>query len=334
MHSVKFLGFGLAGLALAGVLGCCDTSGGGGSSTRCPVPPRPASIQDGCPPILKDSNVVLAPPIGSVKPAKAGPALCGEVRGDLVYNLGGGVISNSKAVLLAGGETGPRAMRVPGGVDARCNPVPDRYYETLKRNAANMPAPPPVFGAAKAVYTPAGSRPDPWSEPGVASSGAWCAPVACPVHPGSLEVCKPGENVSECFTLSDEELRAGPTVLIPIAGSPLMSAAPSAPEKVAAPAVETTKKTTAPDKYNGIAAKAETPALPVPPVAAVEPVKPEAPSAFPSGGDSGLGDLGVMPPLPMVSDIDDAVGAMDSVLSRDDRPASSLPSVELPPKLN
>lgn len=331
MYTKNVIGIGAAALALMGALGCCDVTNDG---TKCE--PAPAVKTTG-PALLSDTGTCFAAP-PPVDRSKIGS--CGEVRGDLVYNLGNGAISNSSAARLMGGFEKPRSVRVSGGVPAMCNPVPEKYYETLRRNAAGRPAPAAAPVASPAAPAPVAARPadsSPW-EPGVAAGG-YCAPVVCPIPADSALVCKPGvgEGISDCFTLSDEELRAGPAVIVPGVTEVAPAEQPRAAVDNAAPAApavptETSVAAGPADKYANVD-KAE--ALAPPPellegTETAAATAPKAPTAFPV--DTAVNNAERMPPVPHVTDMDEAVNA---ILTREQGyKTSSLPEVELPPSLN
>lgn len=321
MRTSKVLGFGLAALAMVAAPGCCETDG------KCP-PSTAARPAVGMPALLSSSTTCPPPPV-----AKSLGGSCGEVRGDLVYNLGQGVISNSNAVRLAGGPE-PRATRVPGGVQGRCNPVPERYYQTLRNApvAAPVATSAPAFGRVAVQSVPqAPALPAPESfEPGIASADAWCAPVVCPVPIDSAAVCVPGDNLSECFTLSEEQLQAGPSVMIP--GGDLNLEVPAAVPTPPEASIEKADPVTT-DKYGSMAAGEGLPLPSVPETAAGGTADETAPvpAAPPTVADVPAPPVEGFPAVPELSDMEGAIGAMDSVLSRD---TSALPEVELPPKLN
>lgn len=301
----------IAALALVYASGCCETQsnpGFPGDSINCSPAPRARRTRT---------------------------SEC-EVRGDLVYNLGQGVISNSNAVRLAGGEKNPRGFCLPGGVTSRCtNPLPESCREYVRTdvspNPARSKAAPPVtvpFGCPPAAPTqsmpPVPAAPAftvepaapqavvPW-EPGVATSAGYCAPVACPVLPESAVVCAPGTNLSECFTLSEEQLRAGPEVFVPASSVPAPAPAPeaSAPAAADIPGIPTTG---IPAADNGN----ETPQVTIPPLS-------EAPTAPASTKAEPL------LPVPEVTDRDQV---MEAILAKDGSENATVPTVELPPSLN
>ena len=321
----------MAAAALFCVSGCCETTNsqpGLGGSVNCP-PPRP------------------------IRSART----CGEVKGDFVYNLGQGAISNSSAVRLSGGLDNPKGIRVPQSVGFRCpNPPPQSYFDAVRQNTAVPPAPaapaapvrqvtnacPPsaaVCPPAAPVQVPAQPAApalplplseEPW-EPGVAGSG-YCEPMVCPVPTDTAIVCGPGENMSECFTLSEDQLNTGPQVFTPRASAPLdvapeaPVAVPPAPEVPAAP-VET-KEPELP---------AETPQVTIPPLSvAPEAAKETMPEPLPAP-ESAVTEAPApakaehIPPVPEVTDMEQAA---EAILARDNGENSAHPEVKMPPSLN
>lgn len=298
----------IAAVTLFCVSGCCETTN---TATTTAVNGQPA--------LLGSSTACPPPPA----PRTRGVPACGEVKGDLVYNLGCGAISNSSAVRLSGGVEKPNQIRIQGGVNGRCNPLPDKYLEQLKRNALKTPAPAPAAAPAPAVTQAPVAPPaeQPW-EPGVAGSG-YCAPVACPIPADSALVCGPGaDGISECFTLSEEQLRTGPELFVPSAAAP------------AAPVVEPAR-----------VEPAETPQVTIPPlssapvptevveVAAVVEVIP-APMPAPEATEAkapATSKYDHIPPVPEVTDMDRAA---EAILASDRGEGAALPEVQLPPSLN
>lgn len=350
----QIIALGAAAASLSIFLGCCDTTGTGSTvSVNCPPPPAVSVSSPGLLPEKATCDSGL--PIRS----KSFPA-CGEVQGDLVYNLGAGALSNTSAVRLAGGNA-PRAIRVSGGVKGFCNPVPPRYYETLRRNAQGLKTPPVAIPglpadmpksearpAAPIAAVPAPAAPaeidfDKALEPGLAAGG-YCAPVVCPVLPGSAEVCKPGENLSECFTLTEEELNAGPapfvpasavTLPVPPAGVTEVAPQAAAPAPVKTPDAEPTvavrKQPEAPalDKYLNVS-KLEALAPPSDLDREAEKLADKTTEAKQETAEPAV----AVPPLPPVPQLTDIDASLEDALSGKDYSASSLPEVELPPELN
>lgn len=200
MNTRKTIHVVVSALALLAVLGCCENQAERPST-------RPVSKAD-IPPLLTESatcNYVMPESMPAPKPKSAGAR--GEVKGDLVFNLGQGVYSNSESVLLAGGAARARSEYIPGGIAGRCaNPLPEKYLQILA--AAPQPAP---LSPAAPVVAPV----DPVLEPGAGSGFVVAGSFSCPVHPESAAVCRPVDGLSACFTLTEEQLEAGPAVMVP-----------------------------------------------------------------------------------------------------------------------
>lgn len=126
-------------------------------------------------------------------------------------------------------------------------------------------------------------------------SSSYCPPEICP--PANAIVCGPGQNMSECFTLSENQLLNGPQILTPNAstslamGLDMASAAPAAP---AAPLA--IPPAGGQDKYGALA--------PAPQVEQPREVRrPEVSMPAPIGGTT-------TPPVAGTSEIESALDAM------------------------
>lgn len=140
------------------------------------------------------------------------PATACEVRGDLVYNLGGGAAANSSSVAMSESSRPSRFRRY----GTACEPCPP---------AAKPAAPIPAEPAASAAPT-----------------AFDCAARQCGESSYSRLVCESSEFMSACFTLTEEELNAGPEIYIPgvLSAEALSGAAPAAIDPPAK-AVDTTE---------------------------------------------------------------------------------------------
>ena len=233
-----------AALALSAVMGCCENNPTTGA-VNCRQPEtnvyQPLLLSDAlnnCPP----------PPVAKPLPLQTR----GEVQGALVYNLGQGAISNSNAVLLAGGATKVTPINVPGGVTGRCNPLPKEYLDILASNQSRLPAPVPPLPASESPTAP---------ELGSYDRIGYCAPTICPVPADAALVCQPGDNISDCFTLNEEELRSGPAIYNPVARTEAMPEEPTAPSAV--DTSDSSKTETAPEAPQ-VSSSSETPTAPQP----------------------------------------------------------------------
>lgn len=332
-------GTGLMTMALS-LAGCCPTEGQTCPPAGPPKPPKPAKAsicrpapaasaaragdcahltQAGQAGLLGDSGRTYAPPIEL--PARCAPQ--GEVQGEVAYNLGQGVITNSCAVQLAGGARQATAIKVPGGVRNCCNPPPDRYYAAVAANRAPVP-PAPAAPAAPATRVASVAAPAFPAAPAAEGTAALIAnpppPGICPVLTDSLGLCLPGDNLGQCYTLPEGTETSGPELYRPADPAPVAQVA--AP--VAAPAAPVAPPPAVAGKYAGVAATE----IPAPPAEKAVPAK-TAVVAVRNGGASGA-KTESFPPVPEVTDMDAAV---DALLSGDAGKTSSLPSVELPPKL-
>lgn len=326
--------FALAAAALLFAGGCACVS-------NAPTPSSEPLSKDG-PALLADSGQFVA---AEPKPCSPTKRAASEVRSELVYNLGGDVVANSLSITMAGGYDKPRPFERPGGVDYCCNPVPQRYFDTLEANR-NKPVAIAVAPTSPVVNVPPGYRV-------VSSSGGV---VAAPVVADEPKVAA-GPGLSDAFTLTEEELRRGPEIYYPRSGqlqvkveSPVIETVPLPVEtaKVEPVVVEAAPEMPkAPEADEVAAAPAPVAPAPVAPPASVAPLAPPAdlmtsvapplPSdtvpSFPTDKYSAPGTaMGqTLPPIPTVADLD---GAAEAMLSRDGADTSSLPAVELPPKLN
>lgn len=289
----------LAAVALACASGCCDPA-----QTMVVIP------ADGQPALLSES--VSCPPPVYPEPAPI-PGCSGEVQGELVYNLGMGVISNTDSVRLAGGMEKPRGIRLAGGVAARCtNPVPESYYAAVRAGVpAPSPAPRRIPAATGTVAPVAPENAVPW-EPGIAASG-YCPPLGCAPLPESSEVCPPGAN---CFTLTDEQALAAPETIVPSAiETPAVTTMPVVPTAESIPEIAIPTESGA-DKYEVVV-----PSQGLRPEAGADSLRPAEIPAVPSTP----GSLDKTPPL-------SGVNAPARQASAGEEAAH--PEVKLPPSLN
>lgn len=175
---------------------------------------------------------------------------------------------------------------------------------------ASVGCPPSTVGcppSAAPYATPCAPAPCPPAVAPVAYPPANCPPEICP--PAYAPVCQPGQNMSECFSMNDQQLMTGPQVYTPNAMTPLPIAAPTAmpqlsvPGQVQAPAAPALPQAQAPraepqGKYEAL--------LPPAPQAQdfgrAEPRPNELSMPAPLGGN--------IPPVAPASEIENALDAM------------------------
>ena len=206
---------------------------------------------------------------------------------------------------------------IPAGAQARRMPPPPASlmtqmplvepYEAVDSSVAGARA-----GQQQETWNPvcAPAQPD---EPKMTST--YCPPEICPVPFAPL--CEPNQNMSDCFSMNDNQLMNSPQVFTPNAMTPLPIPIPPPP----------------PQEFKTAPAAAPVPA----PVAATWESSPSKYEALPPVAESQRPDMrrvelsmppplgtGNIPPVPAPSEIESAVDAM---LSRDTG-MSSVPGVQ------
>ncbi len=243
-----------------------------------------------------------------------------------VYDLGDGLVANSCAITLAGSKTKPSVKYRSGGVGCASAKAEKPSTYTAPKPAA----PSPVIASASAQVVTSGPA------------------FVCPVPTDTAGLCIPGEFMSECFTLTEEEKRNGPNIYVPGTNSkydarlditmpvppaelPAASSAASTPAVAApaepastdsipsAPGTDPAEKAEALDAVDALAAP-----VPAPEIAPTT-TAPLAPP--PEVADE---PVSALPPVPVVSDLNQVA---ESVTPTPSDP-SNLPEVVLPPKLN
>lgn len=295
-------------LSLAGAFIFVNILGCGGTARCRPVPPIK---------VAPPARVAECPPPPPAKPVEPRPAECPppppapscEVRGDLVYNLGGGVIANSSSVTMSGSSRPARYRKY----EPACEPCPP---------AARPATPVPALPAAAPVSAPYD-----------------CAAEQCGESPYTALVCESSGFMSACFTLSEEELKAGPELYIPgVVASETLGAA----KQVEAEPVAEQAKKNAEDimSIRPPAAAAVEPEAAPEPSAAPAPAQPEAEVVEAKEAAAALAPLPVVDPYGNVKSIDAALSSMPKLKTEQAKALAEMPSegeanavVETPAKL-
>ena len=169
------------------------------------------------------------------------------------------------------------------------NPAQQQMAVVAVPGSMQMPAA-QVYGQVAAPMTPPMGS---WVEGGLVSS-AYCPPEICPVPNTSL--CAPGMNLSECFTLSENQLLNSPQIYTPDALNPLMPLAPTP-----APVAPMTQVRQAPAPVPAMNSKYA--ALTPPPDITRDARRPEVSMPGPLGGDN-------VPVVPGAAEIESMLDAM------------------------
>ena len=205
---------GITMLGLAAATGCR----GAMDCTYLPPPSKPAFFpRHAAAPEPQVKTVFgIETTIYAAKPAKSTPASrpsqpAGqraperrrEVSGAVVYRLGAGASTNSRAVSLRASYS-PRTRIWPCAPIFACPPPPPPRATGPNRG----PGCPSIAGTAGGVATP--------SAPATAECTARACEWVAPVN----GLCATIAGVGACYTLSQDEAAAGPEVIVPAGGAP------------------------------------------------------------------------------------------------------------------
>lgn len=325
LYGTKAFVGGIAALALA-ASGCCATT-----ATRADAGAMRKST-----PLAECGAVQASPERWEIKTGS--PAIrCGEVGGELVYNLGQGVTSNSRAVTLCGSSQ-PRALRLtcaPAAIAGRnavgpcptavCQPAPETT--ALSQSGGQLQGTCSTLPEEQAALKPA-AAPD---------ALQLKTAVAMPTAPSPAVA----DTASAAVTVETVEVMEMVPAAAPAAPTEPAAATAAAPATAPVKAPELTiipARSTILDKYNNVSKKDAL--TPPPNLVSSAPVA--APTEIPAPPPELLNPTAKQsakegfPPIPEVTDMDAAVDALLSRENtlRDTSGASSLPAVELPPNLN